>query len=160
MALAKRARGFDMRVIYFDTSRNRDIESSIDIEYLGFEELLRESDFISLHVNLTEKTYGLINARAFDLMKATAILINTSRGPVVDSDELYKALKEKKIAYAALDVTDPEPLPVDHKLLELTNLIVTPHIASATRSTRKQMAQMAVRNLIAGVKGEKLPFPV
>ena len=93
-------------------------------------------------------------------MKDSAILINTARGPIVETEALYQALKEGQIAAAALDVTDPEPLPPDHKLLTLPNLIVVPHIASATVSSRTNMARVAVRNLIAGVRGEPLPFPV
>ena len=101
-----------------------------------------------------------MGAREFALMKPTAILINTARGPVVDSQALYRALKDGQIGYAALDVTDPEPLPADHPLLTLPNLIVAPHIASATVTSRTQMALMAVKNLVAGVQGEALPFPV
>jgi phosphoglycerate dehydrogenase-like enzyme len=121
--------------------------------------LLRESDYISLHVNLSDETRGLINAQALSLMKPTAVLINTARGPVVDPDALYEALKSGQIAAAALDVTDPEPLPAGHRLLSLPNLIVAPHIASATVASRTLMAQMAVRNCLAGLRGEPLPFP-
>ena len=122
--------------------------------------LLEESDFISIHVNLTPDTMGLIGVREFSLMKKTAILINTARGPVIDPDALYFALKDNQIGAAALDVTDPEPLPPDHRLLTLPNLIVVPHIASATVTSRTQMAKMAVRNLVAGLRGDELPFPV
>lgn len=159
-ALAKRAGGFDMKILYHDTSRQPEVEANLGVEYREFDALLRESDYISLHVNLTGKTRSLIDSRAFSLMKPTAILINTSRGPVVDPDALYDALKSGAISGAALDVTDPEPLPADHKLLALPNLIVVPHIASATVSSRTLMAQMAVRNLIAGLQSERLPFPV
>ncbi len=159
-AVARRARGFDMRILYFDTTRQLDAEQELGAEYRDFDELLAESDFISLHVNLTPETYGLIATREFGIMKPSGILINTARGPVVDTDSLYNALNEGQIAYAALDVTDPEPLPEDHKLLTLPNMIIAPHIASATVTSRTQMARMAVRNLIAGVRGERLPFPV
>jgi glyoxylate reductase len=159
-AVAKRARGFDMRILYFDTVRKVDIEKEIGAEYCDFDQLLSESDYLSLHVNLSQKTRGLISKREFDLMKPGAILINTARGPIVDTDSLYQALKDGQIAYAALDVTDPEPLPKDHMLLALPNVIIAPHIASATVTSRNQMALMAVRNLIAGVRGVKLPFPV
>jgi len=152
-ALAKRAQGFQMRSVYHDTERKPDIEAQLGIEYLPFNDLLCQSDYISLHVNLSEQTRSLINRRAFELMKLSAILINTSRGPVVDSVALYDALRNGLIAGAALDVTDPEPLPVDHQLLSLPNLIVVPHIASATVTTRERMALMAVRNLVAGVTG-------
>jgi glyoxylate reductase len=159
-ALAKRGRGFDMRVIYYDTIRQPEAETNLGVKYCKFDDLLKESDYISLHVNLTEETSGLIDETAFGLMKSTAVLINTSRGPVVDAEALYQALKAEQITAAALDVTDPEPLPSDHKLLTLPNLIVVPHIASATVTSRTKMATMAVRNLIAGVHGEPLPFPV
>ncbi len=159
-AVAKRACGFDMRILYTDQHRNQEAEDSLKVEYLPLDDLLSSSDFVSLHVNLTEETSGLIGVREFALMKHTAILVNTSRGPVVDSEALYAALNTRQIASAALDVTDPEPLPPDHKLLSLPNLIVAPHIASATVTSRTQMALMAVDNLIAGVQGKKLPFQV
>ncbi len=159
-AVARRARGFDMKTVYYGRSRRPDVEAALGVEYREFDDLLRESDFVSLHVNLTDETTRLIDAGALSLMKPTGILINTARGPVVDSDALYEALRQGDIAYAALDVTDPEPLPAEHKLLTLPNCLVTPHIASATVTSRTLMAQMAVRNSIAGVKGKALPFPV
>ena len=159
-AVAKRARGFDMNVLYHNRSRAPEVEAQLGVEYRDFDDLLREADYVLLHVNLTEETRGLVDARALSLMKPTAILINTARGPVVDSDALYEALQAGKIAYAALDVTDPEPLPADHKLLTLPNCLVAPHIASATVASRTLMAQMAVRNCIAGVRGEPLPYAV
>ncbi|MBE2220207.1 MAG: D-glycerate dehydrogenase [Anaerolineae bacterium] len=159
-AMAKRAAGFDMRLLYTSRQRKPEAEAKLGAAYVDFDTLLQESDFISLHVNLTDKTRGLFGAEAFGKMKETAVLINTARGPVVDSDALYDALKEGQIGYAALDVTDPEPLPVDHKLLTLPNIIIVPHIASATITSRTKMAMMAVENVIAGVKGEPLPFPV
>lgn len=159
-ALAKRARGFDMRIIYYDTNRDNAAAEELKALYCPLNCLLEESDFISLHVNLTSDTEGMIGARAFRLMKETAVLINTARGPIVDPEALYQALKDGQIAAAALDVTDPEPLPPDHKLLTLSNLIVTPHIASATVTSRTQMAMMAVRNLVAGIQGRALPTQV
>lgn len=159
-ALAERARGFDMKILYFDKSQQTELERKFLLKFRSFEEVMRESDFISLHVNLTPETTGMIDNQAFRLMKPNAILINTARGPIVDSEALYTALKQGKIAGAALDVTDPEPLPVDHPLLSLPNLIVTPHIASATVVTRSKMAMMAVENLVAGVAGKKLPYQV
>ncbi|HSR30043.1 MAG TPA: D-glycerate dehydrogenase, partial [Anaerolineae bacterium] len=135
-AVARRARGFDMRVLYYDVMRQPEAEAELRAEYRPLDELLQESDYVSLHVSLTEQTQGFMDARAFALMKPTAILINTSRGPVVDTEALYQALNAGDLAYAALDVTDPEPLPAGHKLLELPNLIVAPHIASATVSSR------------------------
>lgn len=159
-ALARRASGFDMKVLYYDTLRRPEAEAELGVEYRALEDLLQESDFVSLHVGLTEETRGLMNAHRFALMKPTAILINTSRGPVVDPEALYEALKDGQIAYAALDVTDPEPLPADHKLLELPNLIVAPHIASATVTSRNLMTTRAVQNLVAGLRGERLPYCV
>jgi glyoxylate reductase len=159
-AVARRARGFDMRVLYHDAVRQPEAEAELGVEYRALDDLLRASDFVTLHTTLTGETQGLIGARAFSLMKPTAILINTSRGPVVDTEALYQALRDGQIAYAALDVTDPEPLPADHKLLSLPNLIVAPHIASATIWSRTQMATMAVDNLLAGLRGERLPHGV
>jgi glyoxylate reductase len=159
-AVARRATGFGMKVLYHDATRQPEAEAELGHEYRSLDDLLRESDFVSLHTTLTDETQGLIGARAFTLMKPTAILINTSRGPVVDAEALYQALQEGQIAYAALDVTDPEPLPADHKLLTLPNLIVAPHIASATVRSRTRMAMMAVDNLLAGLGGERLPHCV
>lgn len=159
-ATAKRAAGFDMRVLYTSRTRKPEVEAELGVEYVEFETLLQEADYISLHVNLTDETRRMFGAKAFGMMKETAVLINTARGPVVDTGALYTALKTGQIAYAALDVTDPEPLPADHKLLTLPNIIIVPHIASATTASRTKMALMAADNLIAGVKGESLPFPV
>ena len=159
-AVAKRARGFEMRILYHDTVRRPEVEREFGAQYRPLDDLLAEADFVSLHVSLTPETRGLIGTRELGLMKPTAVLVNTARGPVVDADALYHALSTGEIAAAALDVTDPEPLPPDHRLLTLPNLIVTPHIASATVTSRTQMAMMAVRNLIAGVRGEPLPNPV
>jgi glyoxylate reductase len=155
-ALAKRASGFDMRILYCDPSLAGP-DPSLPGEQVDFETLLGESDFISLHTPLTQETYHLIDAQALALMKPSAILINTARGPVVDPQALYQALKQRRIFAAALDVTEPEPIPLDSPLLELDNLIIVPHIASASRSTREKMATMAAENLIAGLKGERLP---
>lgn len=154
-ALAKRASGFDMRILYYDpmVAPNSPLPgTSVDMETL-----LRESDFISLHTLLNEQTRHLINRDTLALMKPSAILINTSRGPVVDGQALYEALKAHQIFAAALDVTDPEPLPMDSPLLELDNLVIAPHIASASKPTRDKMSLMAAENLLAGLKGERLP---
>jgi glyoxylate reductase len=147
-----------MRVIYYDPWCDAGKGPFLDVAVrCSLEELLAESDFVSLHVPLTEETYHLINAETLAQMKPTAVLINTSRGPVVDPDALYNALVSGQIAYAALDVTDPEPLPGDHKLLTLPNCLVVPHIASASWATRTRMAVMAAENLLAGLRGERLP---
>lgn len=153
-AVAKRAQGFDMRVVYYDPTVPQPAYGAIPID---LDILLRESDFISLHVPLTPETRHIINAETLSKMKPNAILVNTARGPVVDQQALYMALKSKQIFAAALDVTDPEPLPLDSPLLELENCIIVPHIASASRHTRDMMAYMSAKNLIAGLKGEKLP---
>ncbi len=157
-AVARRAQGFNMRVLYYDPmSAIDDEEAGIGAISTDLDTLLREADFISIHTPLTEATYHMIDNQAFSNMKSTAVLINTARGGVVDPDALYHALSEGRIASAALDVTDPEPISPDNPLLELDNLIITPHIGSASVATRNKMARMAAENLIAGLKGEKLP---
>jgi len=155
-AMAKRASGFDMRVIYYDPGKVP-ISGLNAFPVDSLDTLLQESDFVSLHVPLTEKTRYLMNARTLTMMKPSAVLINTARGPVVDPHALYEALKAHRIFAAALDVTDPEPLPADSPLLELDNCLIVPHIASASKVTRDKMAFMAAENLIAGLKGERLP---
>ena len=156
-AVAKRARGFDMRILYYDIRRQEDLEREWGLEYVDLDTLLRESDFVTIHTVLSPETYHLIGEREFQLMKETAVLVNAARGPIVDPEALYKALKEGQIAYAALDVTEPEPINMDSPLLELDNIIIVPHIGSASYATRGKMAEMAARNLIAGLKGERLP---
>jgi glyoxylate reductase len=155
-AMARRAAGFDMRVIYYDPNE-KDAYPEFHATCVDFETLLEESDFISLHTPLTPDTHHLIDAEALSRMKPTAVLVNTSRGPVVDMDALYEALKSKRIFAVGLDVTDPEPLPPDSPLLTLDNIVIMPHIASASTTARGNMAWMAARNLIAGLKGEPLP---
>lgn len=153
-AVARRAAGFEMRVLYFDPYCDPGkIPPGIEATCCTLDKLLAEADFVSLHVPLTSDTYRLINAERLAQMKPTAVLVNTSRGPVVDTEALYQALASGQIAYAALDVTDPEPLPADHKLLTLPNCLVVPHIASASWATRTRMARMAAENLIAGLRG-------
>ncbi len=155
-AMARRAAGFDMRVLYYDPQETQS-DPNIRAQRVEFDTLLAESDFISLHTPLTPETRHLIDAVALSKMKPTAVLVNTSRGPVVDLEALYVALKEHRIFAAALDVTEPEPLPPDSPLLTLDNVVITPHIASASKTTREKMAWMAAQNLIAGLKGEHLP---
>jgi glyoxylate reductase len=152
--VAKRGRGFDMQVLY--VSRH-EAPPEDQARRVSMDELLGQSDFISLHVPLSAETHHLINRETLGKMKPSAILVNTSRGPVVDSDALYEALKNGVIAGAALDVTEPEPLPVDHKLLELPNCLVVPHVASASFATRTSMASIAAENLFAGVERKPLP---
>ncbi len=153
--MAKRAKGFNMNIIYYDHKHRAEKGEAVGARMCdSIEELLKEADFISLHVPLSNETYKLINAKAFELMKNSAVLINTSRGPVVDSRALFEALKNNEIAYAALDVTDPEPIPPNHKLLSVSNCIIVPHVGSASVKTRAKMAVMAAENLMAGLKGE------
>ena len=155
-AVARRASGFGMHILFTDPNPVRP-EPSVDAVAVDLNTLLRDSDFVTLHCPLTEATTGLMNKDAFEKMKPEAVLVNTSRGPVVDQVALYEALVEHKISAAALDVTVPEPLPTDNPLLSLDNCIITPHIASASRRTRSEMSRMAAENLIAGLKGERLP---
>ena len=158
--VAKRARGFDMRVLAFDPFEDAAFAREHDVTYVPLEQLLSESDFVTLHVALTAETHHLIAAAELGRMKPTAILVNASRGPVVDTDALVDALRSGSIHGAALDVTDPEPLPSDHPLVNMTNCIVVPHTASATVQTRDLMAELAARNLLAGLKGERPPAAV
>lgn len=152
-AVAKRAQGFGLRVVYHDPFA----QPAFGAASVHLDTLLRESDFISLHVPLTSETHHMINADTLNKMKSSAVLVNTSRGPVVDPAALFEALKSKRIFAAALDVTEPEPLPVDSPLLQLDNCIIVPHLGSASKQTRDMMAFLAAQNLIAGLKGDKLP---
>ena len=156
LEMAKRGLGFDMRVIYYSRTRKPELERQYGLEYADPIALLRSADFISLHLPLTPETRHYISERELRLMKSTAILINLARGPVVDSRALYKALKEKWIRAAALDVTDPEPIPQDDPLLTLDNLVVTPHIGSASLASRREMCLVAARNLVGGLQGQRL----
>jgi glyoxylate reductase len=156
-AVAQRARGFEMRILYSDPKRQPEAEQKYGAQYAELDALLQEADFVSLHTTLSEKTYHLMDDARLKLMKPSGILINTSRGPVVDPTALYRALSSGAIAYAALDVTEPEPIKPDDPLLKLDNIIIAPHIASASFQTRNKMAEMAAANLIAGLRGESLP---
>ena len=159
--MARRGRGFGMNVLYHDVHpATPEEEAELGARRVEMDELLRESDFISLHVNLTDETHHLIDADALRAMKPTAVLVNTSRGPVVDPAALEAALRDGQIFAAGLDVTEPEPLPADHPLVALPNCIVVPHIASASRVTRDRMAEIAAANLLAGLRGERLPTPI
>jgi glyoxylate reductase len=159
-AIARRARGFDMRILYTSRHRQPDLEDSWGIAYVPFETLLAEADFVTIHAPLSTETFHLFGESQFQQMKSSAILVNTSRGALVDPDALYRALREGQIVGAALDVTEPEPIPLDSPLLQLENAIVTPHIGSASRQTRVQMASMAIANLVAGLQGQRLPHCV
>ncbi|QLG61060.1 2-hydroxyacid dehydrogenase [Halorarum salinum] len=162
--VAKRAAGFEMNVLYSDVERHERTEeelaaAGVDITYVDQDDVFERSDFVSLHVPLLESTRGLVGEAELRRMKDDAVLINTSRGPVVDTDALETALERDWIERAGLDVTDPEPLPADHSILEYApeKLVVTPHLASASVQTRDKMAEMAAANALAGVRGEPLP---
>jgi glyoxylate reductase len=159
-AVARRARGFRMRVLYYDPTCRPDLEEELGLECVDLDTLLARSDYVSLHCPLIPETHYLIDGQALRRMRPTAILINAARGPVVDADALVRALQEGWIARAALDVTDPEPIPAGHPLTALPNCIVVPHIASATVTARERMATMAAENLLAGLRGEPLPYCV
>ena len=155
---AKRGRGFDMQVLYYDVmAASPEEEARLGARRASLGEVLAQSDFITLHVNLTPETHHMMNRETFARMKRSAVLVNASRGPVVDPDALYDALKDGVIAAAALDVTEPEPMPGNHKLLTLPNCLVVPHIASASFATRGKMASIAAQNLFAGIRQEPLP---
>lgn len=161
MAVAKRAQGFGMRILVSHPHPlDRETSRALHVEQCELSSLLTEVDFLSLHVPLSPKTYHLISEEELKLMKPTSMLINTSRGSVVDPQALYQALLQRRIACAALDVTDPEPIPINDPLLTLPNCLIVPHIASASRATRTKMALMAAENLQAGLTGKPLPYRV
>lgn len=160
-AMARRAKGFEMRILYTNHKRcDPELEKTLGVEFMEFDYLLQASDFVTIHTPLTPETHHLFGDRQFEQMQQSAVLINTARGTIVDPEALYRALKNGQIAAAALDVTDPEPIPAASPLLTLDNLIITPHIASASRQTRDKMATMAIANLIAGLQGNRLPHCV
>lgn len=160
-AVARRARGFGMRVLVSHSHPlSLDVQQAHHVEQVSFETVVQSSDFLSLHVPLTPATRHLIHRDVLNAMPRTAVLINTARGPVVDTEALCHALREGWIAGAALDVTDPEPLPPSHPLLSFANCVVAPHIASASVATRRHMAVMAAGNLCAGLQQRRLPYCV
>jgi glyoxylate reductase len=154
--VALRARGFGMTVLYNNRSRNEEAEIALGAKYATKDELLAGSDYVVLTVPLTPETRGLIGRVELARMKPTATLVNVARGPVVDAVALTEALTARKLHAAALDVTDPEPLPRDHPLLKLENVIITPHLGSATEETRRRMAELSIENLFAGLDGKPL----
>ncbi|MEM2939685.1 MAG: glyoxylate reductase [Candidatus Bathyarchaeia archaeon] len=156
-AVARRAKGFNMKILYYDVVPNSQMEEETGAKLVDLDILLRESDFISIHTPLTKETYHLINAEKLKLVKRTAYLINTARGPIVDEKALYEALKEGRLAGAALDVFEQEPISMDNPLLKLDNVILAPHIASASYETRSRMAEMVAENLIAFFEGRQPP---
>jgi len=154
--MAKRARGFDMQILYHNRRRDEAAEADLGVRYVEKAELLQQSDFVSVHVPLSAETRHYLKAEDFAHMKPTAILINTSRGPVVDQAALYEAVRSGQIGGAGLDVTDPEPMLVNDPLLSLPQVIIVPHVGSATRTTRGKMAEISARNLAAALKGEPM----
>ena len=156
-AVARRAKGFNMKILFYDVVPRPELERELGAKPVDLETLLRGSDFVSVHVPLMKATYHLVNEERLRLMKKTTYLINNSRGPVVDEKALYKALKEGWIAGAALDVFEQEPTPVDNRLLKLDNVVVAPHISSASYETRSKMAEMVAENLVAFFEGRKPP---
>jgi glyoxylate reductase len=154
--VARRARGFDMNVIYHNRRERPDAFEQLGARYVPLDELFGQADYVMLCCPLTAETRHLINAQALSKMKPNACLINIARGGIVDTGALYEALHDKRIASAALDVTDPEPLARDNPILGLDNLTIVPHLGSATVETRQKMAEISVKNLFAGLRGEKL----
>ena len=158
LEVAKRAMGFEMTVFYHDPVRRPEEERRYGLRYCqNLPSALGVADFLSVHTPLTPETHHMIGREQLRLMKPSSILVNSARGPVVDNQALYEALRDGVIAGAGLDVTEPEPIPVDHPLLTLANVVITPHIGSASLETRKQMALLAARNILARLKGEEMP---
>lgn len=158
--MARRARGFDMRILYTSPRPCPEAERDLNARRVTLAELLRESDFVSLHCPLTPATWGLFGAGELAAMKPTAVLVNAARGAVVDQRALCEALRDRRIAAAGLDVYEAEPLPLDDPLLTLENVVLAPHIGSASVATRTRMAMIAADNLVAGLRGEPLPYAV
>jgi len=156
-AVARRAKGMNMKILYYDVLRNEDVEKQLGAEHVDLETLLSESDFVTLHVPLLPSTHHLINEERLRMMKKTACLVNTSRGPVVDETALYRALSEGWIWAAGLDVWEGEPTDPDNPLLTLENVTATPHIASGSYETRRKMALMAAQNLVEILEGRVPP---
>jgi glyoxylate reductase len=157
-AVARRAAAFGMKILY---AHHRSIPPIVPgADAVELEALLQRADVVSVHVPLRDSTRGLIDAAALARMKSTALLVNTARGPIVDTDALLEALRRGTIGGAALDVTDPEPLPAEHPLYSQPNVLIAPHIGSATERTRRRMAALAVDNVLAGVRGAPLPHAV
>jgi glyoxylate reductase len=161
LEMARRCAGaFGMKIIYHNRSKNREAEAILGAELVSFEELLQRSDVLSVHTALTPETEGKFDATAFALMKPGAIFVNTARGAIHNEQDLIKALESKTIWGAGLDVTNPEPMEAANPLLSMPNVAVLPHIGSATLTTRNAMARLAAENIIAGLKGEQIPYPV
>lgn len=158
-AFAKKSIGFDMKILYYNRRRDIEFEEKYDAKYVDLNTLLKESDIISIHTPLTDETYKLIGKNEFDRMKKNCILINTARGPIVDEKALINALKQKSIYGAGLDVYEKEPF-ISKELIELENVVLTPHIGSASKETRNKMSKMAAENIINVLSGKEPKNPV
>ncbi|HNZ13567.1 MAG TPA: D-glycerate dehydrogenase [Anaerolineaceae bacterium] len=157
-AMAKRAQGFDMPILYHDLQRFPEAEKSLGAQFVSLEELLERADFVSLHTFMSPQNKFMMGKSQFGQMKPNAIFINTARGGLVDPDALLWAVRERKIAGAGLDVFETEPIPEGHPLLNEPSVIITPHIASASKNTRARMALMAAENIIAAIEGKRIPY--
>ena len=157
LAVSRRLRPFGVRSLLYCGHSPKPYAAEVGAEFVPFADLLARSDFVVASCPLSPETSGIFNRSAFAQMKRTSVFVNTSRGGVVDQDDLFEALNAGTIAAAGLDVTSPEPLPVDHRLLGLENCVVLPHIGSATVETRTEMAELTARNIVAGLLGESLP---
>ena len=160
LEVLKRSRGFPLKVIYHDLLRRKDYEDEYDVEYVGFDDLLERSDILTIHVDLNPSSRSIFGVNEFEKMKPTSVIVNTSRGPVVNESALIDALREGKIGGAALDVFETEPTPLDNPLLSMPNVLVTPHIASASWETRRKMAVRSTGNVLSYLKGERPPHIV
>jgi len=158
--VARRARAFDMTVLYHNRHPRPEAETTLGARHASLDALLAAADYVVLTLPLTPQTHRLIGRAELGRMKPTAILVNVARGPIVDTDALTEALAARRLFAAALDVTDPEPLPRDHPLLRLDNVTITPHLGSATEQTRRRMTEVSVENLLDGLSGRPLPFQV
>ena len=159
--MAEKCKGaYGMKIIYHNRHRNEEVEKELGAVYVSFEELLQQSDVLSLHAPLSDENKGIFNKNAFDKMKPSSILVNTARGAMVNESDLITALEDKQIWGAGLDVTDPEPMSANHPLLKMESVAVTPHIGSATVEARDAMSVLCAKNIIAGLQGEKLPCVV
>ncbi|RLG97203.1 D-glycerate dehydrogenase [Candidatus Bathyarchaeota archaeon] len=160
LEVLKRSRGFPLKVIYHDLLRREDYEDEYDVEYVGFDDLLERSDILTVHVDLNPSSRSIFGVNEFEKMKPTSVIVNTSRGPVVNESDLIDALRKGKIGGAALDVFETEPTPLDNPLLSIPNVLVTPHIASASWETRRKMAVRSTGNVLSYLKGERPPHIV
>ena len=160
LEVLKRSRGFPVKVIYHDVIRKEKLETEYGVEYVGFDELLKRSDILTIHVDLKPSSRGILGPEEFDKMKPTSLVVNTSRGPVINESALIDALRDGKIGGAALDVFETEPTPLDNPLLSMPNVLVTPHIASASWETRRKMAVRSTGNVLSYLKGERPPHIV